>query len=103
MKHIRNKQVATMNGDNERGEWIRSRLSEDNPDAILYDECDDALMGIAERCGQPSLAVYSHPKLVASFMKRGMSHEDACEWVGFNIQGGWLGPHTPIVVVTEGW
>ena len=77
---------------------IADQLASDNPDAILWDGLDDALIGIAERCSQPSLAVYSWDRLVELHMREGMSYEDACEYIGFNIIGAWHGEHTPLVM-----
>ena len=71
---------------------IREELAEQNPEALLIDDADDALIGISQRCGQPALACYSYEKLVEIF--------DA-EWVDFNIVGAWLGEHTPNIVFLE--
>jgi hypothetical protein len=81
---------------------IKDHLAEINPDAILYDGCDDALIGTATRVGLPTLACYDYDLLVESFMKdrdglQGMDDVEAMEWVEFNIVGAFLGPHTPII------
>ena len=76
---------------------VRELLSEENPDALFADGLDDALVGVARRCGQPTLAVYDYEKCVEVFMSReGMSYEDAIEWMEFNVVGAWLGEGTPI-------
>jgi len=76
---------------------VRELLSEENPDALFADGLDDALVGVARRCGQPTLAVYDYEKCVEVFMSReGISHEDAIEWMEFNVVGAWLGEGTPI-------
>jgi hypothetical protein len=76
---------------------VRELLSEENPDALFADGLDEALVGVARRCGQPTLAVYDYEKCVEVFMSReGMSYEDAIEWMGFNVVGAWLGEGTPI-------
>ena len=76
---------------------VRELLSEENPDALFADGLDEALVGVARRCGQPTLAVYDYEKCVEVFMSReGMSHEDAIEWMEFNVVGAWLGEGTPI-------
>jgi hypothetical protein len=78
---------------------IKAHLADENPDAILWDGLEDALVGLARRCGQPVLAVYDYNKCVEVFMARdAMSHEDAVEWIEFNVVGGWLGPSTPIML-----
>jgi hypothetical protein len=80
---------------------IKARLADENPDAILWDGLDDALVGVARRCGQPTLAVYDYFRCVAAYRLTGMTYEDAVEWIEFNVVGGWLGPNTPIMLVRE--
>lgn len=76
---------------------IREMLAEDNPEALLADGFDDALVGIARRCGQPTLAVYDYGLGIKVLMDRdGMSYEEAVEWMEFNVVGAWFGEHTPI-------
>jgi hypothetical protein len=75
-------------------QWL-SQLFEENPKALLADGFDCAFVGIGRRCGQRSLAVYSKSKAIAHLMET-MDHEDALDYFGFNVEGGWLGEHTPI-------
>ncbi len=80
---------------------LREFLAEANPEALTIDGADEALIGVAERCSQESVAIYSYEKLVIYFMSTGMSADEAAEWISFNITGAWLGEHTPIVMVFE--
>jgi hypothetical protein len=75
---------------------IREQLSESNPDALYADGFDEALVGIARRCGQPDLAVYSVRRCIEVLMQRGMTEEEADEFFDFNVVGAWVGPMTPI-------
>jgi len=76
---------------------LREDIAEENPEALFADGLDDALIGMARRCGQPTLAVYDYEKAVGIFMARdGMTYEDAVEWMEFNVVGAWMGPHTPL-------
>jgi hypothetical protein len=78
-------------------EQVRETLAEENPDALFADGLDEALVGVARRCGQPTLAVYDYWKVVDVFMTRdGMTYEDAVEWVEFNVVGAWFGENTPV-------
>lgn len=77
---------------------IKQLLSEMNPDAIIYDDCDDAIIGIGQRCGQNDIAIYSYIKLVHVFAEQ-MSYEEAIEWIDYNIMGGWLGENTPMIML----
>jgi len=71
-------------------------IAEANPEALTADGFDSAIIGLARRCGQPTLVAYSIQKAIAVLMKSGMSYEDAVEHFEFNIVGAWMGPHTPI-------
>jgi len=75
---------------------VRELLSGENPDALFADGLDDGLVGVARRCGQPTLAVYDYGKCVECFVEQGMTYEDAVEWMEFNVVGAWMGPGTPI-------
>ena len=76
-------------------EWIAERDDE----AVMFDGLDDAVVGIGVRCGQPAIVVYDRSRIVRILVDRdGMTDEEACEFCSFNIECGWLGPRTPIVV-----
>ena len=49
-----------------------------------------------------SVLVYDAEKIRDLLMKRdGMTMEEAREYIEFNIEGAYMGPHTAIVVWTE--
>lgn len=73
-------------------------IAEENPEALLMDGFEEALVGIARRCGQPSLAVYDRKKCVAILKKGGMPYEEAEEYFEFNCAGAWMGEGTPLVL-----
>lgn len=73
-------------------EWI----AEQNSMAILWDGCDDAIIGITPN-GE---AVYSIEKLWDVFIAQGMSQEEAIEHVDFNILSAYVGEFTPIHIYT---
>lgn len=78
---------------------IRDRLAEIDPDAILFDGFDDALVGFSQRCGEPVVAVYAYDKLIEILCTRDdLDADEAAEFVAFNVVGAWLGPRTPVVV-----
>lgn len=79
---------------------VKEILKEENPEALLADGLDDALVGIARRCGQPTLAVYDVDKCAEVLMHRdGISYEEAMEHLEFNSIGAWVGPNTPVWLV----
>ena len=76
----------------------QQRIAEENPEALSLDGFDDAVMGIARRCGQPTLLVYSADKCIQILMRRDkMTYDSAVEYFEFNTAGAWFGPHTPII------
>lgn len=80
---------------------ILHTLTENNPEALVMEEYKDALVGIAKRCAQPDLLVYSYDKMVEIIRKAGASYEEAIDHIETNIVGAWMGPQTPIVIVCE--
>lgn len=57
-----------------------------------------AILGTVWRCGQAPFVVYDYEKLVDFFVQEGMTHDDAEEWISYNIEGAWVGPNTPGVL-----
>lgn len=82
----------------------RDALADHNPDALTFDGLDEAFVGVATRCGQPTLAVYDretcidllHKSMDPTGSERG--REEAEEYFEFNVSGAWVGPHTPIIL-----
>lgn len=75
--------------------WI---LNQAGCDEIgMWDGFDDALIGVATRCGMPALAVYDRNKMI-SILKRDMTEDDANEHLEFNIAGAYVGALTPLIM-----
>lgn len=76
---------------------IIDQLIEENPDALLADGFEKALIGIARRTGQRSLAVYDSEKCINILEKKNkMTYEEAIEFFEFNVIGSWVGQNTPL-------
>ena len=76
-------------------------IEEHNPEALKADGFDDAIIGIASRCGQPDVIAYDVNKILEVLQERdGMSYEEAQEFFDFNIIGAYMGEHTPIFITT---
>ncbi|MCD6435563.1 MAG: hypothetical protein J7L15_04175 [Clostridiales bacterium] len=93
-------------------ESIRERISEYNEEAILFDDLDDAIIGIGCQHGSHYVAIYSKRKclniLEAQFMTNEneiTSEEDpsqmAIEWFDFNIECLYAGKNTPIILIDD--
>jgi hypothetical protein len=74
----------------ERREWVEEMV---DPEAVLWNECDDAIIGVSE-----GKVVYGRNALIAVFVAQGMTEEDAEDWVGYNIEGAYVGEYTPLIV-----
>ncbi len=84
-----------------KSEFIRERLSDENPEAMLADGFEDALVGIVRRCSQPSLAAYDYDICISILVERDeMEHEDAVEYFEYNTAGAWVGENTPVFIET---
>ena len=78
-------------------------LAEANPEALLFDGFEDAFVGFARQQNKPPLAVYDREKCLEILCKRdGMTYEEAEECFGFNTEGAWLGPNTPLILTRGG-
>lgn len=91
---------------------IYDYLKEKSPEAILYDNCDSALVGTARLKREDQwveVAIYSYEALVEHFKKEFLqdtespisedqAEEEAMEWVDYNVAGGYLGIYTPLII-----
>ena len=78
-----------------RMSYERRRIMEVNPDAILWDGFDEALVGISE----DNRAVYNIYMLESIMWRNNKKHitfDEASEWVQYNILQAYLGDETPI-------
>jgi hypothetical protein len=70
-----------------------------NPEAMICDGYDEAIIGMAERINLGPVVAYDVEKIIEILMDRdGMSYEDAIEFFDFNIIGAWVGEFTPIFI-----
>lgn len=65
---------------------------------LVIPGADAAILGTVYRCGQDPFVVYDYDRLVDHFVREGMTHDEAAEWIDYNIEGAWVGPHTPGVL-----
>ena len=78
---------------------IIEKITENNPDAILWDDLDEAVIGFTT----DYVAVYDLDKLSECLLKQNSdwSEQDALEWIDFNILGAYVGEHTPLHIYTR--
>jgi hypothetical protein len=72
---------------------------------IKYNDFDEAIIGPAyiwRDQTRVNVLVYDAEKMREILMRRdGMSSEEAREFIEFNIEDGYLGPETPVLVWPE--
>jgi len=74
-------------------------LLETNPEALLCDGFDEAIIGIGERINLGPVIAYDVDKMLEIMIERdGMTYEQAREYFDFNILGAWMGEFTPIFI-----
>lgn len=78
---------------------IKDQIILENPDALFIDGFDKAIIGIGRRCGQPTLAIYDRKKCIRILSKT-MSRPDAEEYFEYNVSGAWMGPNSPIFIIS---
>jgi len=98
---------------------LKDELRELNPEAILFDDLDEALVGIGSAYPGEPCAIYSEEKILSllgvmmsdqsqlperegNFTYRPVPEDEsytaAVEWYEFNIACLYAGPHTPIII-----
>lgn len=78
---------------------IKDDLAEINPDALLADGFEDALIGYTVNQHHATVAVYDIGRCAAVLITRdGMSEEDADEFLSFNVLGAYVGENGPLFV-----
>ena len=75
---------------------IKTHLAEESPETLLADGFEAALIGTVRQFTK-TLALYDYDKCVEILIHRdGMLHEEAVEFMEFNVVGAWMGDHTPV-------
>jgi hypothetical protein len=92
---------------------IREEIAEINPEALMCDGFDEAIIGMAERINLGPVVAYDVEKIIEILavdmevegvdLEDGQSIEDvkivmAYEYFYYNIQGAWVGDNTPIFI-----
>jgi len=76
----------------------REEVSLLNPVALAADGLDDAIIGYGQQFPKEPLLVYDYDKCVEIFMAQGMPHEEAVEWMEFNVVNAYYGEGSPIFI-----
>jgi len=92
-------------------------IAEINPEALILDGFDEAIIGIAERINLGPVVAYDKEKIIEILMGEmtlteedfekelqegesieGIKYKISLEYFEFNIIGGWMGEFTPIFI-----
>lgn len=77
----------------------REEIEEINPEALLCDGFDEAIIGMAERINLSHVVAYDVDKMLEIMIERdGMTYEEAMEYFDYNILGAWMGEYTPVYI-----
>jgi hypothetical protein len=72
-----------------------------DPNTLYADGFEDALTGLGWQHTK-LIAVYDYKKCVEILMTREeMTHEEAIEWMEFNVVGSYAGEYTPIFMLPK--
>ena len=87
-------------GNLRRIEVIKLLLEESNPEAIVFDGLDKALIGYSKIKQTDNLvAVYSETKIIETLRKiNSWGYNTALDYFYQNVDCAYMGPHTPIIV-----
>ena len=60
---------------------------------------EDAIIGVGSRMNMPDVLIYSYNKCVDILMeKEGWTHEEAIEWMDYNVINAHMGKGNPVCV-----
>lgn len=79
--------------------YSKQKILEVNPHAILWDDLDNAIIGITED-GRVVYDIHKMEIEIWNSSKDMMSFEEASEWVEYNILNAYLGDFTPLHIWT---
>jgi hypothetical protein len=77
---------------------ILDQLSDLNPDAILFDNMDAALIGLGYVGNNDPVAVYSYSLLYHQLLASGFTEDEALAYYQHNFTGMAISENMPIIV-----
>ena len=76
----------------------KERIAEINPEAIVFEGFDEAILGICDRFGAEPVLAYDRDLCIGVLIDQGMTDDDAEEYFAFNVIGTCAGEHTPVFI-----
>tara|TARA_R110000765_G_scaffold417359_1_gene519801 strand:- start:38 stop:292 length:255 start_codon:yes stop_codon:yes gene_type:complete len=76
------------------------KISEINPEALLADGFNNAILGMCLQFGQKPVVAYNYEKCLEILEERdGMSRSEAEEYMEYNVIGAYMGMHSPVFII----
>jgi len=76
------------------------KISEQNPEALLADGFNDAIIGMCMQFGQEPVVAYDYEKCLEILQERdGMDYEESNEYMEFNVVGSYMGINSPVFII----
>jgi hypothetical protein len=83
-------------------EEIKAYLEDANPDALLADGLDAALIGVVRKPCQGEVALYHEARCIEIFMEDlDLDYTGAVEYFEFNVVGAYVGVNTPVFLTVS--
>lgn len=75
-------------------------ISDLNPEAMMADGFDEAILGMCIQFGTAPLVAYDYEKCINILIKRdGMTKQEAVDFMEFNVIGAYVGLNTPVFIM----
>lgn len=74
---------------------VKEEIANINPDALLVDGFEEALIGYIERIDIGCVALYDRYKCIEILINNGMDDQEAIEYFEYNVVGSYCGKYTP--------
>ena len=76
------------------------KISEINPEALLADGFNNAILGMCLQFGQEPVVAYDYEKCLEILEERDeMSRSEAEEYMEYNVIGAYMGMHSPVFII----
>jgi hypothetical protein len=77
--------------------FLEEAYLHDYPNLLLVDGFEEAFVGVVETFGVSPRTCYDYDKCI-EILERDMSCEEAIEYFSFNVEGAFVGEHTPAFI-----
>jgi len=76
------------------------KISEINPEALLADGFNNAILGMCLQFGQEPVVAYDYEKCLEILEERDeMSRSEAEEYMEYNVIGAYMGMYSPVFII----